>query len=777
MLLAALLSLLACAPAFAAECPNEQLRAENHSLALPDCRAYERVSPASTNGAPIGSELISADGSAVGFQSLGLFGEPGATESTDGPLYTSTRDASGWTTTANEASAVQFQDETPQATAEGRAYSANLGENLYTLVPSSASPIDFRFYRRRRSDGTMVEVGPAVPPNKLESWTPAEGQAPIVLLGASNDLAHVFFAFDEHNARDHWEWPGDPTPSEYSLYEYTGTGNAEPKLVDVKPGPGEANARPSEHPNVTSGCGAELGYADLFYTRGHTWDSYNAISTPSASDASPTVYFTALSVGPRCREPGVTAPLADELYARLDGTHTVAISEPSKEDCEACDTSEAAQEAAPRGGIFQGASQDGSRVFFLSEQRLFDGAKGETGENLYEYDFAAANPHERVSLIAPIAALGESASSEGVMRVSNDGSHVYFVSKDVLAGTKANEFGTSPEEHADNLYVYDTDARTVTFITILSPNDSREWGVEDSRGSVETTPDGRFLLFSSVNDVTPDASGEASQLYRYDARPASAEESGIPRLVRISVGDATSNDGNDGFESITGGQAYELPVPAFHKADFMADDGSRVFFQSRGRLAPGALDNACAYVEGGVCVSPAYNTYEFENGRVYLLSDGRDTHSNFRGTVASLIGASPSGSDVYIKSADPLTGEPGGEAATSHIFDARVDGGFPVPPALTRCTDECQGPGSSPPTFSSPGSSTFVGPGNPSSQPGARKVTKTAAQVKAAQLASALRQCRAKRNRHSRVKCEAQARRRYGPQARKASHRRKLVNR
>ena len=43
-----------CLPGAAAAgegCPNEQLRAENNSLGLPDCRAFEMVTPPDKNSA------------------------------------------------------------------------------------------------------------------------------------------------------------------------------------------------------------------------------------------------------------------------------------------------------------------------------------------------------------------------------------------------------------------------------------------------------------------------------------------------------------------------------------------------------------------------------------------------------------------------------------------------------------------------------------------------------------------------------------------------------
>ncbi len=59
---AALLTMAA--PALAETCPNEQLRAEDHSATLPDCRAYELVTPpfkegdtaGIRDGAPLGAD-------------------------------------------------------------------------------------------------------------------------------------------------------------------------------------------------------------------------------------------------------------------------------------------------------------------------------------------------------------------------------------------------------------------------------------------------------------------------------------------------------------------------------------------------------------------------------------------------------------------------------------------------------------------------------------------------------------------------------------------------
>ena len=51
-----------------------------------------------------------------------------------------------------------------------------------------------------------------------------------------------------------------------------------------------------------------------------------------------------------------------EVYARVNASATVAISEPSSPDCSGCDTASVDRASA----VFQGASQDGSKAFFLA---------------------------------------------------------------------------------------------------------------------------------------------------------------------------------------------------------------------------------------------------------------------------------------------------------------------------------------------------------------------------------------------------------------------------
>jgi hypothetical protein len=92
------------APALASDtCPNAEVRSEQASSFLADCRAYEMVSPVEKEGGDVSTspteEQISPDGERVKFISMTAFGGALGSES-QGAEYISQRAPDGWSTTS-----------------------------------------------------------------------------------------------------------------------------------------------------------------------------------------------------------------------------------------------------------------------------------------------------------------------------------------------------------------------------------------------------------------------------------------------------------------------------------------------------------------------------------------------------------------------------------------------------------------------------------------------------------------------------------------------------
>jgi hypothetical protein len=693
---------------------------------LPDGRAYEMVTPPHKNGAQIGNLFtglnpeFAEDGSRFILSSVqcldGAVSCPGLRQRAGTPFAFS-RTSGGWVTTPLAPPATQFNSNA------GLLFNAESGMALFSAPTPPAGEDDFY---ARRTDGSFVDVGPVYPPSFGELGSPNVAYSQI---GSNNqatwataDLSHVVFEGEGGF------WPFDAThppspsgsPPSHSLLEYVGSGNAAPVLVGVSGGPVSTD--------LISACSTWLA--------GNTSSGASALSVDGR-----TVYFTA----ERCASgsganAGVEVP-ANELYARIDQARTVLVSGRSPLDCTGVCLSSPAGDA-----MLEGASADGSKAFFTSTQQLIDSASEDAGDsaggigttrcpftggvngcNLYEYNFASPAGHNLLAVSACEVA-GCEPRVQGAMAISRDGSHAYFVAKGILT-SRANSRGQVAQDGADNLYVFERDtshpAGRVSFIATLPGEEAREWR-EGGAYEANVTPDGRFLVFRSAGLLTADDTrvDGALQVFRYDALSGG--------LVRISVGENGFNDdGNAGVSDARILRAFlGFGIAGAWRSDpSMSDDGAFVFFQSPVGLTPGALNDVQIDPNrrntAGELLPPVYaaNVYEWHEGHVYLISDGRDTSAApLRGSSGAgfssveLLGASASGRDVFFSTADRLVAQDTDTEAD--LYDARVCTASepclaPPPPEQAPCLGEgCHGVPGAPPLFGAPASAVFSGAGN-----------------------------------------------------------------
>ncbi len=436
---------------------------------LPDCREYELVTPPYKDGSPpeelSSSQLtISGNGDHVLATDTGGFA---GTENDEiggkqkGGVYDLERTASGWS-----AEAISPPAEVASRSlfvTESADFARSLWEMGIQAEPGEEAAFGAGFARlaiREQAPGggvRLTDVGPEDAPS-----------APIrsfIFEGAASDLSTIVFS----NVGKKAHFLGDKTRGQ-SLYAYTGTHNREPVLVDVRnEGPLVGAMERNEHAELVSECGAELGSGSA------AGSTFNAVS----SDGS-TIFFTALRG--LCE-----APAVNELYARIDGETTVAISEPaivgarSAECTEICQEDELSENGhLPSPAFFRGASRDGRKVFFTTEQPLLD-VDRDTGNDVYEAELEGG----RLTRLAMVSrgrtsggpevedqTPGENANVLGVARVSGSGEHVYYVARGVLTNA-ANGVGEVAQAGGYNLYDYDSATGQTNLVAVLLSSEER----------------------------------------------------------------------------------------------------------------------------------------------------------------------------------------------------------------------------------------------------------------------------------------------------------------
>jgi hypothetical protein len=736
------------ASAGADACPNAQYRtgASEHLL---DCRAYEQVSPAQKGGLdavtlqpPLpaqSSACETGEACTIAYMNVGAaFG--GAPGNEIPNAYLAMRAGDGWQTIA-------LTPPTPQPPANSLAqityaFSGDLSQTvlrvpLQQLTEGAPAGVYNLFLRQSNGSYSLVTASaPSEPPQEGCGRCFEEQDVP-AFAGASSDFSHVIFEANDSLVA------GAPAGGVENLYE-TITGAV--RLVGVLPD----NTVPPQ--GATAGGGVHPANE-----RAH--ELAHAIS----ADGSRVLFEAAADKGgPDAQQAGNI-----ELFDRLNGSSTVEVSAPAPgAQPSKCETEERICDAQP--AKFWAASEDGSSVYFTSKAALTKeshvGAEQENGEphenpgnDLYRYDVDTGTLSD-LTVDADKRADPNGASVLGVVGSSADGSYVYFVATGKLA--------TGAKSGLPNLYAWHETAegaRQLSFIATLrapAPESNEEANIEALRGGsafpyhsdiadwtsrptqsqAYVTPDGKHLAFMSVEPLTrydnaDQTTGEADhEVFEYSAETGS--------LVCASCD--TSGERPIGSAFIGAELGARLSTP-FHQPRSLSDDGSRLFFSSPDPLVAG--------LSGG-----SVKVFEYEHGVTQLISGMEG------GGEAVFLDASASGNDAFFATREQLV--PTDVDELVDVYDARVDGGLPVPASQASCQGSaCQGAPTPPPSLTTPISSTFIGSGNlPSPSPVARLTRKQL-------LARALSRCRRLKSRRKRAACVAAANRRYAPSGKRAGRR------
>jgi hypothetical protein len=714
-------------------CANDRFRTGPAAL-LPDCRAYEMVSPLDKNNGdivpleeftshtPAALDESSISGAKVAYATSTAFGD--AESAPYSAEFIAERGGGGWESHAIDSPRGQLVLPLLSETqTEFRLFSPDLCLAWQRTVAEppltgDAVPGYSNLYRR-----TDQSCGGAPGYEALTTVVPPHASqveySDLELQGASVDGSVAVFAAPDNLEAGLPEEPVSCTSEGKGcgLRLYEKRAGSGPKFVCLLPG-GEPVAP----------CGAGSGGGGDGRSVGGSL--HNAISGDGER-----IYWTG----------------GGKVYLRVAGAETLAVSE-AGEALSGTSTS-----------TFAGASADGLKALFLTQKSGVS--------DLYEFDAQS----KATTLVAHKVI--------GVAGVSEDASRIYFVSEEEVVGTSGATAGGL------NLYLDDEgsfkliatlprgDVENVPF-SLLGPASIQDMARLSADGSaLAFISTGRLTGYDNTDLGSPEECGEGhpkaicdAELFLYQATanegkgklicascdPSGARPRGTDISTRIRVGTPT--------HLFAAGW-----IPAWENNQYasrvLSANGRRLFFESSDALSPLDTNGVTDVYEWeqageGTCTQASAGYDPASGGCVELISSGKSPHDSL------FVDADPKGENAFFTTLSSLVSQ---DPGLIDVYDARQEGGFPSPSSRrAECEGEaCQSP-LEPPNDPTPASSVFEGAGNlASSLPVA--VVKPRSLTRAQQLARALKACHGKPKR-KRVVCERQARKKYGTKTR--SHKR-----
>jgi hypothetical protein len=696
---------------------------------LIDGRAWEMVSPPEKHGASLemsteegGVIQAAEDGSGLAyFAEAPIDSSPAGSRSFAYTQLLSKREASGWSTkdiaTPQEA-VVALR---PGSLTEYRLFSSDLSVGL--VEPEGATPLspprseaerghqERTPYLHESSSGeylpllTAANVAPGVKFGGVESAL-GEGFANgVEFVTATPDFSHLLLVspvaltkgFESHERQSVYEWSGGAL-----------------QLISILP-----DGTPAAQANQPAGVGASsLNVRNALSANG------TRVVFESAPEGEVHLYLRDTAVG---------------KTAQLDAVEA-GVKRPGNND----------------NPIYMDASSDGSKVFFVDEQRLTGSAQATSDlPDLYMCEIveAAGKLTCRLKdLTVPLNA-GEHANVLGAdIGTDEAGRYIYFVASGVLSG-EANAEGEKASSGGDNLYVFDTVAGEAKFIAGLNGADAPDWHAGSFRDQFSeltsrVSANGRYLAFMSQQSLTgydnrDEHRGKPDEeVFLYHAPEDLATESGALTCVSCNP---TGARPHGVFDPNYVQPPHELPLlvdrPQVWNEKWLAgslpgwplvnlqhalyeprnlSNSGRLFFDSSDGLVPQDVNGK-------------EDVYEFEpngigscrlaTGCVALISAGTSSEESAFLDASGKGPGGQEGEDVFFMTASKLV--PQDLDGALDVYDAHVCSSVSpcpvaavtVPPACTT-SDSCRtAPALQPEIFGAPASGTFSGPGNAAPPP------------------------------------------------------------